>query len=148
MEMYADPDGRGGVLEPEGTVEIRFRSKDLVRTMDRCDPQRVKLVAELKETADPEVKKSVEKKLKEGESHLMGMYHQVALHFADLHDKPHRMLEKGVICDIIPWAKSRHSLYWRLRCDYSLVLSFVFSLILSPLSLSLSFFSFSHSFQC
>lgn len=39
MEMYADPDGRGGVLEPEGTVEIRFRQKDLVKAMSRCDPE-------------------------------------------------------------------------------------------------------------
>lgn len=29
---------RGGVLEPEGTVEIKFRRKDLVKTMRRVDP--------------------------------------------------------------------------------------------------------------
>lgn len=29
---------RGGVLEPEGTVEIKFRKKDLVKTMRRIDP--------------------------------------------------------------------------------------------------------------
>lgn len=28
----------GGVLEPEGTVEIKFRKKDLVKTMRRVDP--------------------------------------------------------------------------------------------------------------
>lgn len=39
MEMYADTDSRGGVLEPEGTVEIRFRQKDLIKTMLRCDPE-------------------------------------------------------------------------------------------------------------
>ncbi|XP_076323769.1 acetyl-CoA carboxylase 1-like [Tachypleus tridentatus] len=43
------------------------------------------------------------------------MYHQVALTFADLHDTPTRMQEKGVIQDIIPWNKSRTTLYWRLR---------------------------------
>lgn len=35
MEMYADPDARGGILEPEGIVEIKFRVKDLIKTMHR-----------------------------------------------------------------------------------------------------------------
>jgi len=35
MEMYADPDARGGILEPEGIVEIKFRTKDLVKAMHR-----------------------------------------------------------------------------------------------------------------
>lgn len=35
--------------------------------------------------------------------------------FADLHDTPERMLEKGVIQGIVPWAQSRPKLYWRLR---------------------------------
>jgi len=39
MELYADEDARGGVLEPEGTVEIKFRRKDLIKTMKRCDEQ-------------------------------------------------------------------------------------------------------------
>lgn len=38
MEMFADPDSRGGVLEPTGTVEIKFRSKALVELADRLDP--------------------------------------------------------------------------------------------------------------
>ncbi|XP_010113790.1 PREDICTED: acetyl-CoA carboxylase, partial [Chlamydotis macqueenii] len=38
MEMYADRESRGGILEPEGTVEIKFRRKDLVKTMRRVDP--------------------------------------------------------------------------------------------------------------
>ncbi len=48
MEMYADPDGRGGVLEPEGTVEIRFRQKDLIKTMHRCDNVCKQLLSEFK----------------------------------------------------------------------------------------------------
>lgn len=38
IEMYADPDSRGGVLEPEGIVEIKFRMKDLLKSMHRIDP--------------------------------------------------------------------------------------------------------------
>ena len=47
MEMYADTDSRGGVLEPEGTVEIRFRQKDLIKTMLRCDPECKRLNSKL-----------------------------------------------------------------------------------------------------
>jgi hypothetical protein len=38
MEMYADAESRGGVLEPEGTIEIKFRKEELVRlTLRRID---------------------------------------------------------------------------------------------------------------
>ena len=40
MEMYADPVScRAGVLEPEGTVEIKFRKPDLIKTILRLDQQ-------------------------------------------------------------------------------------------------------------
>ena len=38
MEMYADKESRGNVLEPEGTVEIKYRARDLIKTMHRIDP--------------------------------------------------------------------------------------------------------------
>lgn len=40
---------RGGVLEPEGTVEIKFRKKDLVKTMRRVDPVYMSLAERLGE---------------------------------------------------------------------------------------------------
>lgn len=36
--MYADPAASGGVLEPEGIVEIKYRAPDLHATMHRLDP--------------------------------------------------------------------------------------------------------------
>ena len=39
----------------------------------------------------------------------------MAVTFADLHDTAERMLQKGVIKEIVPWARSRFTLYWRLR---------------------------------
>jgi len=45
----------------------------------------------------------------------MHVYHTVAVHFADLHDTPERMLEKGCINEIVEWRESRKRLYWRLR---------------------------------
>ena len=38
VEMYADPSASGGVLEPEGIVEIKFRTPDLIAMMHRLDP--------------------------------------------------------------------------------------------------------------
>ncbi|GAA6066847.1 acetyl-CoA carboxylase 2 isoform X1, partial [Tachysurus ichikawai] len=49
MELYADRECRGGVLEPEGTVEIKFRRKDLLKTMTRLDPEYSRLVQKLSE---------------------------------------------------------------------------------------------------
>lgn len=42
-------------------------------------------------------RKDLESQLKAREDLLLPMYHQVAVQFADLHDTPGRMLEKGVI---------------------------------------------------
>ncbi len=39
VEMYADPGAAGGVLEPEGIVEIKYRTPDLIATMHRLDPR-------------------------------------------------------------------------------------------------------------
>ena len=46
---------------------------------------------------------------------LFGVYQQVAVHFADLHDTPGRMKSKGVIRAEIKWEQSRHYFFWRLR---------------------------------
>lgn len=43
VEMYADPSARGGVLEPEGVVEIKFKKSDLLALMNRLDPEIVRL---------------------------------------------------------------------------------------------------------
>ncbi|XP_036079270.1 acetyl-CoA carboxylase 1 isoform X3 [Rousettus aegyptiacus] len=116
MEMYADRESRGSVLEPEGTVEIKFRRKDLVKTMRRVDPIYIHLAERL---GTPELsaaeRKELEGKLKEREEFLIPIYHQIAVQFADLHDTPGRMQEKGVINDILDWKTSRTFFYWRLR---------------------------------
>ncbi|XP_024897397.1 acetyl-CoA carboxylase 1 isoform X2 [Pteropus alecto] len=116
MEMYADRESRASVLEPEGTVEIKFRRKDLVKTMRRVDPAYIHLAERL---GTPELsaaeRKELENKLKEREEFLIPIYHQIAVQFADLHDTPGRMQEKGIINDILDWKTSRTFFYWRLR---------------------------------
>jgi acetyl-CoA carboxylase/biotin carboxylase 1 len=49
------------------------------------------------------------------EKQLLPVYNQVALQFADLHDRAGRMKAKGVIRDSIQWSESRRFFYWRLR---------------------------------
>nr|XP_043881435.1 acetyl-CoA carboxylase isoform X2 [Solea senegalensis] len=116
MELYADRESRGGVLEAEGTVEIKFRRKDLLKTMRRLDSVYASLVEQL---ASPELSekqiKELESKLKAREEYLLPIYHQVAVQFVDLHDTPGRMQEKGVITDILDWKNVRTFFYWRLR---------------------------------
>uniref|UniRef100_A0A8D2IGK1 Acetyl-CoA carboxylase beta n=1 Tax=Urocitellus parryii TaxID=9999 RepID=A0A8D2IGK1_UROPR len=116
IEMYADRESRGGVLEPEGTVEIKFRRKDLVKAMRRIDPGYKKLVEQLGTAQLPEKeRRELEGRLRAREELLLPIYHQVAVQFADLHDTPGRMLEKGVISDVLEWRTARTFLYWRLR---------------------------------
>uniref|UniRef100_A0A2K6MJP4 acetyl-CoA carboxylase n=1 Tax=Rhinopithecus bieti TaxID=61621 RepID=A0A2K6MJP4_RHIBE len=116
IEMYADKESRGGVLEPEGTVEIKFRKKDLIKSMRRIDPAYKKLMEQLGEPdLSDKDRKDLEGRLKAREDLLLPIYHQVAVQFADFHDTPGRMLEKGVISDILEWKTARTFLYWRLR---------------------------------
>ncbi|XP_060894088.1 acetyl-CoA carboxylase isoform X2 [Labrus mixtus] len=116
MELYADRESRGGVLEAEGTVEIKFRRKDLLKTMRRLDSVYSSLAEQL---ASPQLtdkqSKELESKLKAREEFLLPIYHQVAVQFVDLHDTPGRMQEKGVISDILDWKNVRTFFYWRLR---------------------------------
>lgn len=62
-----------------------------------------------------EERTEIEAQIRKREEILEPMYRQVAVHFADLHDTPERMLEKNTINEIIPWKKARRLFYWRLR---------------------------------
>lgn len=85
-------------MEPEGTVEIKYRMKDIVKTMSRLDAAYGELQARLKrEKLASGEQKEVEEKLKAREETLASIYHQIAVQFAELHDTPGRMQEKGCI---------------------------------------------------
>ena len=36
--MYADPDSRGGILEPAGITEVKFCKPDQLKMIHRLDP--------------------------------------------------------------------------------------------------------------
>ncbi|KAJ1618435.1 ClpP/crotonase-like domain-containing protein, partial [Pavlovales sp. CCMP2436] len=109
MEMYADESARGGVLEPAGIAEIKFRRAELVKAMHRLDPQ----LQWMKMNAAPGV--VTKEDIAAHEADLMPAYAPLGEVFADLHDRPQRMLAKGVIRKVVPWRDSRRHFYWRLK---------------------------------
>jgi acetyl-CoA carboxylase/biotin carboxylase 1 len=115
MEMYADPDSRGGILEPAGITEIKFRLPDQLKVMHKNDPQLKALDAELDMCELEEDKAEILKQIATREEQLKPVYLQAATEFADLHDKTGRMKAKGVIREAVPWEGSREFFYWRAK---------------------------------
>ncbi|KAI9474788.1 acetyl-CoA carboxylase [Coemansia mojavensis] len=116
MEMYADSKSRGGVLEPEGIVEIKFRKPQMLACMERLDPQ----VRELRQSLgnpdlSPAQKAQVKQQLEAREKALLPVYTQIAVQFADLHDRAGRMAAKGVIRKELQWTQARKHFYFRLK---------------------------------
>ncbi|KAJ2583150.1 acetyl-coenzyme-A carboxylase, partial [Coemansia sp. RSA 1836] len=116
MEMYADEKSRGGVLEPEGIVEIKFRKPQMLACMERLDP----LVRDLRLSLtspdqSPEQKASIKRQLDAREKTLLPVYTQIAVQFADLHDRAGRMAAKGVIRKELQWSKSRQYFFYRVK---------------------------------
>jgi acetyl-CoA carboxylase/biotin carboxylase 1 len=93
----------------------------MISTMHRLDPELKSLVSELKALVDDASDSNQEKrtgpqaKISAREKKLLPIYHQIAIQFADDHDKPQRMLAKGVIRQIVPWEQSRSYFYNRLK---------------------------------
>ncbi|KAL1606439.1 acetyl-coenzyme-A carboxylase [Paraconiothyrium brasiliense] len=116
MEMYADEDSRGGVLEPEGIVGIKYRKERQLETMARNDPTYGALKRKLNDPATPRDQlQSIKAEMTEREQLLLPVYSQIALQFADLHDRAGRMEAKGVIRSALRWQNARRFFYWRLR---------------------------------
>jgi acetyl-CoA carboxylase/biotin carboxylase 1 len=114
MEMYADPESRGGILEPPGIVEVKYRAAQQIEAMHRLD-ERIKEMDAKIAKADGAEKKALEQELKARERNLLPLYTSVAVGFADLHDRTGRMKAKGVICDDVAWKSSRRFFFWRVK---------------------------------
>merc|ERR1711970_1060196 len=90
----------------------------LLKTMHRLDSKLIQLDTELAaaedgiDTIDME---PVQKAIKARESQLLPLYVQISHEFADLHDRPGRMKAKGVIREIVPWARAREYFFYRTR---------------------------------
>ncbi|PSN72199.1 hypothetical protein BS50DRAFT_569745 [Corynespora cassiicola Philippines] len=116
MEMYADEDSRGGVLEPEGIVGIKYRRDRQLETMARLDPTYGELKRKLSDpSTSQEELQTVKAQMTEREKQLLPIYGQISIQFADLHDRSGRMEAKGVIRQSLRWQNARRFFYWRLR---------------------------------
>lgn len=116
MEMYADEDARGGVLEPEGIVGIKFRKEKQLEVMARLDPTYGELKAKiLDKSLNAEQLQEIKNKMTEREHLLLPVYMQISLQYADLHDRAGRMQAKDTIRMPLEWKNARRFFYWRLR---------------------------------
>ena len=121
MEMFAAPEARGGVLEPSGIVEIKFRVAQRMEVANRLDPELRRIAEALKGGVEGgvelsgEARQQLKAEAAARQDLLAATYLQVAQQLADLHDTPGRMLEKGVISQVVPFRKARSFFYWRLR---------------------------------
>lgn len=104
MEMYADTQSRGGILEPPGIVEVKYRKPQQLEAMRRCDDK----LKELDPVKDAE-------QIATRETQLLPLYTSIAEHFADLHDRAERMKQVGVIRQALEWKNARRFFYWRVK---------------------------------
>lgn len=115
MEMYADPQSRGGVLEPDGVVEIKFRDSELRLLMTRLDAKCAQLARRQEDSSiASDERSSCALVLAERQKQLMPVYRRIAEIFADLHDTPGRMLAKDCIRGVVPWTDSRRYFHHRM----------------------------------
>ncbi|KAJ1994228.1 acetyl-coenzyme-A carboxylase [Coemansia spiralis] len=116
MEMYADKKSRGSVIEPEGIVEIKFRKPQMLACMDRLD---IKIREMRQALGNPDLAPAQKAEIKEAldarEKALLPIYKQMAVHFADLHDRAGRMVAKGVIRKELQWENTRTYFFYRLK---------------------------------
>eukprot|EP00915_Cephaloidophora_sp_WS-2016_P007224 GHVH01009814.1.p1 GENE.GHVH01009814.1~~GHVH01009814.1.p1 ORF type:complete len:1827 (+),score=269.12 GHVH01009814.1:338-5818(+) len=96
MEMYADPSARGGVIEPNACVEIRFREAKLDVLGKRLQRESLSRIDKFESPANTDP------------------YQRVAEAYADLHDTPYRMKATKVIREIVPLCDSRVFFHGRL----------------------------------
>ena len=116
MEMYADEESRGGVLEPEGIVNIKYRKDKQLETMARLDATYGDLRRQIADKSiSAEKQNEIKAKMTEREQLLLPVYSQISLQFADLHDRAGRMEAKNTIRHPIQWKNARRFFYWRLR---------------------------------
>ncbi|XP_062184107.1 acetyl-CoA carboxylase 2-like isoform X3 [Phragmites australis] len=119
IECYAERTAKGNVLEPQGLIEIKFRSEELQDCMGRLDPELINLKAKfqgakLGNGSLPDIE-SLQRSIEARTKQLLPLYTQIAIRFAELHDTSLRMAAKGVIKKVVDWEESRSFFYKRLR---------------------------------
>lgn len=112
ISMVADKESRGGILEPNAIVGIKFRNEKLVNLQKRSDDGMRKLDAELIEETKKNGSDSLEavrlvSQLKKRSKDLEKAYRAPSVEFADLHDRADRMLSKKAVQHVTDLTNSR-----------------------------------------
>lgn len=116
MEMYASSrTARGGVLEANGAASVKYRTRDLIKTMHRLDEKLIELNAKLAQASGDAEREEIRTEISSRERALLPVYEQISVQFCELHDTPGRMEAVGVIRQQVDWETSRGFFYWRLR---------------------------------
>ena len=115
MEMYADEESRGGILEPAGIIEVKFRAPEQLKVMHRLDTTLQQLDSDLEHAVTESDAIDIKSRIKEREDLLAPLYTQIATEFADLHDRSGRMKAKEVIRDVVSWKTSREYFHYRIK---------------------------------
>lgn len=115
IEMFADPNSRGGILEPPGICEVKYRTQEQIQTMHRLDSTLQELDEALALAMDPVERERLQQEIKTREKALGPVYLQIAHEFADLHDRAGRMKAKGCVDEVVEWSKAREFFYWRIQ---------------------------------
>lgn len=97
ITMLADADCRGGVLEASGIVEIKFRERDLLLLLKKCDPKIDEMEKKVASNTESAAKLQIQQELQRRKEKLLPICRAAAVKFADLHDTTARMLQKGAI---------------------------------------------------
>lgn len=109
MELSTDESARGGVLEPEGMVEIKVRVAQQRAWMERLDP----VYNQLRSTGATDA--DTQRQLAKREEELAPVFNSIAVAYADAHDKAGRMYHVGVARAVLSWRETRRYFYQRLR---------------------------------
>merc|ERR1711959_521397 len=84
MEMYADVESRGGILEPAGIVEVKFRLQQQLELMHRLDERLAEFDRECEAASnagESAIVEELEAKIKQREEKLKPLYTQIACEF-------------------------------------------------------------------
>ncbi|KJH43390.1 carboxyl transferase domain protein [Dictyocaulus viviparus] len=112
ISMVADKQSRGGILEPNAIVGIKFRGDKLLALQKRNDAVMQKLDTTLNEEIRLHGVDSVEANrtrasIAKRSEDLKKAYRGVTVELADLHDRPERMSLKKAVQHVIDLANSR-----------------------------------------
>ncbi|MES1919867.1 hypothetical protein MHBO_001620, partial [Bonamia ostreae] len=107
IETYSSKSARSGILEAEGTLDVKIKELRIENLARRLDA-----VLSSKET------RCDQEKIRKREKQIFPIYRKAAVEFVDLHDRPERMLKVGVVRKIVPFGEARS--FFRKRLCFKL----------------------------